>query len=233
IKLLDMEIQTPEIKLSGGSKLVNALHGNEAYFEQAVAVGLAPLMGVKMRLDLIQAFATEFGVEKLIALIREQGLKGKAAVDDGRDGAYLGAQLDMVLEGALNLSFKYASNEEREMEFQLGDVVRGTLAIRAETNIQAGFKYYLVEGYFKAGADIEAEGCFELDKQDNGLYLVFFHEGIVASYYVEYGAGVAPSENIGNSTEKRSRVDNKEQKKWEIYPKLPKEKSTYKLRLSQ
>ncbi|AKH65521.1 MULTISPECIES: hypothetical protein [Photorhabdus] len=233
IKLLDMEIQTPEIKLSGGSKLVNASHGNEAYFEQAVAVELAPLIGVKLRLDLIQAFATEFGVEKLIALIREQGLKGKAAVDDGRDGAYLGAQLDMVLEGALNLSFKYASNEEREMEFQLGDLVRGTLAIRAETNIQAGFKYYLVEGYFKAGADIEAEGCFELNKQDNGLYLVFFHEGIVASYYVEYGVGISPPENNDESSKQKSKMDAKKQKKWEIYPKLPKEKSTYKLRLSQ
>ncbi|AKH65533.1 hypothetical protein VY86_21375 [Photorhabdus thracensis] len=200
---------------------------------QAVAVELAPLMGIKLRLDLIQAFATEFGVEKLIALIREQGLKGKAAVDDGRDGAYLGAQLDMVLEGALNLSFKYASNEEREMGFQLGDMVKGTLAIRAETNIQAGFKYYLVEGYFKAGADIEAEGCFELDKQDKGLCLVFFHEGIVASYYVEYGVGVAPFDNNGKSIRSGSNVDNKKQKKWEIYPKLPKEKSTYKLRLSQ
>ncbi|AKH65525.1 hypothetical protein VY86_21325 [Photorhabdus thracensis] len=233
IKLLDMEIQTPEIKLSGGSKLVNAPQGNEAYFEQAVAVELAPLMGIKLRLDLIQAFATEFGVEKLIALIREQGLKGKAAVDDGRDGAYLGAQLDMVLEGALNLSFKYASNEEREMEFQLGDMVKGTLAIRAETNIQAGFKYYLVEGYFKAGADIEAEGCFELDKQDNGLYLVFFHEGIVASYYVEYGVGKGITKNNDDSIKQNSKLGDKKQKKWEIYLKLPKEKSTYKLRLSQ
>ncbi|NHB88986.1 hypothetical protein C5471_15255, partial [Photorhabdus tasmaniensis] len=127
--------------------------------------------------------------------------------------------------------FKYASNEEREMEFQLGDSVRGTLAIRAETNIQAGFKYYLVEGYFKAGADIEAEGCFELDKQDNGLYLVFFHEGIVASYYVEYGLGTAPSRNEEAVFNHKSKIDTK--KKWEVYPKLPKEKSTYKLRLSQ
>ncbi|WP_445374430.1 hypothetical protein ACSLVK_20505 [Photorhabdus tasmaniensis] len=233
IRLLDMEIQTPEIALSGGSKLVNAAHGNGAYFEQAVSVALSPLMGIKLRLDLIQAFATAFGVEKLIALIREQGLKGKAAVDDGRDGAYLGAQLDMVLEGALNLSFKYASNEEREMEFQLGDSVRGTLAIRAETNIQAGFKYYLVEGYFKAGADIEAEGCFELDKQDNELYLVFFHEGIVASYYVEYGVGKGITKNNYDFINQNSKLGDKKQKKWEIYPKLPKEKSTYKLRLSQ
>ncbi|MCC8422994.1 hypothetical protein J8V12_19505, partial [Photorhabdus thracensis] len=174
-----------------------------------------------------------FGVEKLIALIREQGLKGKAAVDDGRDGAYLGAQLDMVLEGALNLSFKYASNEEREMEFQLGDMIKGTLAISAETNIQAGFKYYLVEGYFKAGADIEAEGCFELNKQDNGLYLVFFHEGIVASYYVEYGVGTKPTKDRGSFVGNITNSTTKKQKKWEIYPKLPKEKSTYKLRLAQ
>ncbi|MBS9444449.1 hypothetical protein EAE89_23225, partial [Photorhabdus heterorhabditis] len=148
------------------------------------------------------------------------------------NGAYLGAQLDMILEGALNLSFKYASNEEREMEFQLGDMVKGTLAIRAETNIQVGFKYYLVEGYFKADADIEAQGCFELDKQDKGLYLVFFHEGITASYYVEFGAGVSPSENSNESSKQNSKRDDKKQKKWEIYPKLPKEKSTYKLRLS-
>ncbi|MCC8466170.1 hypothetical protein [Photorhabdus bodei] len=233
IKLLEVEIQTPEIKLSGGSKLVNATHGDAAYFEHTVSVALEPLIGIKLRLDLIEAFATEFGVEKLIALIREQGLKGEAAVEEGRNGAYLGAQLDMILEGALNLSFKYASNEEHKMEFQLGDMVRGTLAIKAETNIQAGFKYYLVEGYFNAGADIEAEGCFELDKQDKELSLVFFHEGITASYYVDYGIGVAPSENIGSSTEKSSQRDNKKQKKWEIYPKLPKEKSTYKLRLSQ
>ncbi|OWO84097.1 hypothetical protein B5C26_03430 [Photorhabdus luminescens] len=232
IKLLEVEIQTPEIKLSGGSKLVNATHGDAAYFEHAVSVALEPLIGIKLRLDLIEAFATEFGVEKLIALIREQGLKGKAAVEEGRNGAYLGAQLDMILEGALNLSFKYASNEEHKMEFQLGDMVRGTLAIKAETNIQAGFKYYLVEGYFNAEADIEAEGCFELDKQDKELSLVFFHHGIVASYYVEYGAGIAPPKSNRDSAKQKDGKDNKKQKKWEIYPKLPKEKSTYKLRLS-
>ncbi|KOY62329.1 hypothetical protein AM629_08835 [Photorhabdus heterorhabditis] len=232
IKLLKTEIQTPEIKLGGGSKLVNATHGNGAYFEHAVEVALSPLIGVKLQVDLIQAFATEFGAEKLIALIREQGLKGKEAVEEGRNGAYLGAQLDMILEGALNLSFKYASNEEREMEFQLGDMVKGTLAIRAETNIQVGFKYYLVEGYFKADADIEAQGCFELDKQDKGLYLVFFHEGITASYYVEFGMGIAPPKSNSDSAKQKDGKDSKTQKKWEIYPKLPKEKSTYKLRLS-
>ncbi|WP_039879591.1 hypothetical protein [Photorhabdus temperata] len=89
----------------------------------------------------------------------------------------------------------------------------GTLAIRAETNIQAGFKYYLVEGYFKAGADIEAEGCFELDKQDNGVYLVFFHEGIVASYYVEYGVGKSTTENKNSSFNPQNKVDTKKQKK--------------------
>ncbi|KAA1189066.1 hypothetical protein [Photorhabdus heterorhabditis] len=230
IKLLKTEIQTPEIKLGGGSKLVNATHGNGAYFEHAVEVALSPLIGVKLRVDLIQAFATEFGAEKLIALIREQGLKGKEAVEEGRNGAYLGAQLDMILEGALNLSFKYASNEEREMEFQLGDMVKGTLAIRAETNIQVGFKYYLVEGYFKADADIEAQGCFELDKQDKGLYLVFFHEGITASYYVEFGMGKGRSKTKSSKFNQNS--SNKKQEKWEIYPKLPKEKSIYKLRLS-
>ncbi|OCQ50432.1 hypothetical protein Ppb6_04410 [Photorhabdus australis subsp. thailandensis] len=138
----------------------------------------------------------------------------------------------MVVEGELNLSFKYASNENREMEFELGDLVKGTLAISAETNIQVGFKYYLVEGYFKADADIEAQGCFELDKQDKGLYLVFFHEGITASYYVEYGVGSKPSKSDNNSVKQEDGKDNKTQKKWEIYPKLPKEKSTYKLRLS-
>ncbi|MGS0630344.1 hypothetical protein ACU6KO_21485, partial [Photorhabdus asymbiotica] len=80
---------------------------------------------------------------------------------------------------------------------------------------------------------IEAQGCFELDKQDKGLYLVFFHEGITASYYVEFGVGLVPSENNGKSIIKGSKVDNKKQKKWEIYPRLPKEKSTYKLRLSE
>ncbi|OCQ50630.1 hypothetical protein Ppb6_04204 [Photorhabdus australis subsp. thailandensis] len=95
-----------------------------------------------------------------------------------------------------------------------------------------GFKYYLVEGYFKADADIEAQGCFELDKQDKGLYLVFFHEGITASYYVEFGMGIAPPKSDGDSVKQKDGKDNKTQKKWEIYPKLPKEKSTYKLRLS-
>ncbi|MGS0630342.1 hypothetical protein [Photorhabdus asymbiotica] len=144
---------------------------------------------------------------------------------------YLRAQLDMVLEGALNLAFKYASNEAHEMEFELGDLVKGTLAIKAETNIQAGFKYYLVEGYFKADADIEAQGCFELDKQDKGLYLVFFHEGITASYYVEFGVGKGRSKTKSSKFNQNS--SNKKQEKWEIYPRLPKEKSTYKLRLSR
>ncbi|MGS0630322.1 hypothetical protein ACU6KO_21365, partial [Photorhabdus asymbiotica] len=67
-------------------------------------------------------------------------------------------------------------------------------------------------------------------KQDKGLYLVFFHEGITASYYVEFGVGVAPSENKEDSFSQKS--GNKKREKWEVYPKLPKEKSTYKLRLS-
>ncbi|MGS0630364.1 hypothetical protein ACU6KO_21615, partial [Photorhabdus asymbiotica] len=66
-----------------------------------------------------------------------------------------------------------------------------------------------------------------------GLYLVFFHEGITASYYVEFGVGKGTTKNIGSSVGKRSKEDDKKQKTWEIYPKLPKEKSTHKLRLSE
>ncbi|CZF86761.1 hypothetical protein [Grimontia marina] len=173
----------------------------------------------------------------------------------GLHGAYVGAKLELIVSGQLNLGFKVKSNEEKEYSFELGSAVKGILAIGVETNIRGGVRYWVVEGYFEAGASAKAEGLFELDSpNESELNLVFFHNGVVAKVYIEGGFGISQNDakastggedlfatdDDGNVLGKNTNVsgpnnaklkDNGAEKEWQICPKLPKESSNYKIPL--
>ncbi|MGF1868056.1 hypothetical protein L4D15_22885 [Enterovibrio norvegicus] len=255
VKLLKIEFMYPKLSFKGDGKLQLSSATQVPYLERTITVELAPLVGVKVTFDLIQAFATAYGVDRIVGYLREQALTMEEDVKSGGNGAYVGAKLELVASGQLNLGYQVKSNEQKEYEFVLGSAVKGVLAIGVETNIRGGVRYWMVEGYFEAGATAKAEGVFELDSPKDGqLDLVFYHNGVIAKVYVEAGFGMArkdaknagsnegifsrdtngnvTGENTTASGPNNARMkDNGAEKEWEICKKLPKSSSKYRIRL--
>lgn len=255
VKLLSVEFMYPKLTFSGSGKLVVSPSTQQPYLERSIGVELKPLIGIKITFDLIQAFATYYGFERIVALLREKAIEQESAVKSGANGAYVGAKLELIVSGQLNFGFKVKSNEEKEYSFELGSIVKGILAIGVETNIRGGVRYWVVEGYFEAGASAKAEGLFELDSPaEDELNLIFFHNGVVAKVYIEGGFGISKNDakdntsgedlfatdDDGNVLGKNTSAsgpnntklkDNGAEKEWQICPKLPKESSNYKIPL--
>ncbi|NRN27652.1 hypothetical protein [Photorhabdus heterorhabditis] len=238
IKLLSAEILYPVINLHGEGALCQSAT-NQLYFKRKGSIKAAPLFGIALRLDVIQMFANYYKLDMLVATIREHGQEREQEVKRGKDGAYLGVQLDLIVKGSIDLSFSWASDEKKEWHFEPGALVKGSLAIGAETNIRGGVRYWAVEGYFKASAEIMAEVCVALDNsRKDKLDLVFYHEGIKAKASVGYSARVGGEKDNNNnnkfesseSTTMRNSQDEYE-KEWVLHEPLPKEKSKFRVSL--
>ncbi|WP_445373800.1 hypothetical protein ACSLVK_14990 [Photorhabdus tasmaniensis] len=236
---MSAEILYPVINLHGESALCQSTT-NQLYFKCKGGVKAAPLFGIALRLDVIQMFANYYKLDMLVAAIREQGQEQEKEVKRGKDGAYLGVQLDLIVKGSIDLGFSWASDEKKAWHFEPGALVKGSLAIGAETNIRGGVRYWAVEGYFKASAEIMAEVCVALDNsRKDKLDLVFYHEGIKAKSSVAYGTRVGAKAATDNENQKmkvsnsvsRKGMQDEIEKEWVIHEPLPKEKSKFRVSL--
>ncbi|MEX5485165.1 hypothetical protein IC611_00890 [Proteus mirabilis] len=105
---------------------------------------------------MIQAFAAYFGINSIVTVIREKGTEDEEEVKRGEDGAFIGAQLDLIFNVSLNCGLKYKTDDEGITKFdQEGSGVELPFKISCETNIRGGFQYYGISGFFKAEAKIE------------------------------------------------------------------------------
>lgn len=257
VKLASIEFKYPKLTFTGKGTLTVSNNTGSPYLERSVFVGLDPLIGVSLKLDFIQAFATAYGVERIVAKIREQALEMEEAFKRGENAAYAGAELFLLVSGALKAGFEVKSNEQKEYEYQLGSAVGGELLIRLATNIRGGVRYWIVEGSFEAGASAEAKAMFELDSpKEDQLDLVFFHNGIVAKVSVDASVGIRGKEGkqstptgsgkfskssngsiVGQTTKTTGASgggNNKNSlyaKDWVLYKKLSKSESNYRIRI--
>lgn len=251
VKLLDIDFDYPKLEFKGKGGLKVSENTGLPFIERSIAVGLNPLIGVKLTVDLIQAFTAVYGAERAVAKIREAAQAMEDDFKKGDNAAYVGAMLYFLVGGALKVGFELKSNEAKEYEFQLGSLIRGELDVGVFSNIRGGVRYWIVEGYFEADARVEAKGLFELESTHNGgLDLVFFHNGVKAKVKVDASLGIArkapastrPSNVRRFSTKAEGVVSGESTKttgpsgdykdtnslynnEWVIYKKLPKEKS--------
>ncbi|MCP9270130.1 hypothetical protein M5U04_19120 [Xenorhabdus sp. XENO-1] len=154
-------------------------------------------------------------------------------VKQGKNGAFYGAQLDLILSGDLNVMFGWESNDKGKWSFKKDTVLETGFGIRAETNIRGGVRYYAINGYFDASAQIAAKVLVALESTEKSMELVLYHDGIQASASVKYGVGIKTKKNddeIDNDGE-LNHEDEPIEKDWIFQDPLPKEKSTYRISL--
>ncbi|PSH11478.1 hypothetical protein B7R74_21420 [Yersinia pseudotuberculosis] len=243
------EFAYPALAIEGGHELAFSEKTTQPYLRGYVSVGLSPLIGVKFTIDLIQAFAAYYGAASFTETLREAGAANEKNVKSGRNGAYFGALFDLIISGLINVKFSIKSDEQAQLSYQADERIEGKLSIAALLTIRAGAKIGFINGYFQAGGQLSAEGCFGLLTEKESLYLIFYHNGVQAEFWVEYGLGVIKEDRQDKPSIRRN--DNgvvisrsstqittsapfqgKNKRIWMIHDKLPKNKSIYRIKLN-
>ncbi|TSJ59194.1 hypothetical protein [Atlantibacter subterraneus] len=233
IQLLTVDIKYPCLNIKGSGELL-LRQDNKPYVKCGVDVNLAPLIQFTITLDLIQAFATYFHQEKNIARIREKAQSQEDDVKSGKNGAYAKAVLNLIVTGNINLSYRYASDEDNEFHSELGDKNEGKLGLTLESKVEAGLRVVVVEAFFSAEAKIAAECCFALDrKEKKDLELTFYHNGVImyAKYKIKVGIGNDDHNKNDLPSKRESSGDNWEEGEgeWSLCKALSKDASPYKI----
>lgn len=155
----------------------------------------------------------------------------------GEDGAFIGAQLDLIFNLSLNCGVKYKTESDGVTKFDSkSSDVNLAFTMSCVTNIRGGFRYYGISGFFKAEAKVTAIVKAAWVPNGNGE-IVFYHEGIKAYANVEYGVGIVKeetkkSEDVGTFGSEKTNIKVEEttkplDKEWIIHEPLSKEKSQY------
>jgi hypothetical protein len=239
ITLLHTEILYPTFEIKGGGELKEGSAGL-VYIERQVSLGFAPLVGLRMTLDLIQAFAAWYNMDVLMAAVREGLMSGEQAHEEGRNSAFIGMKFELVAEGAINLTLVFKSDEKNEWEWQKTDSAESKLSLTIEANVRAGVRFYIANGALTIGGKAVAEGCLGLDSPTKGkLPLVFYHNGITAKVYVSYTVGLSrdskktdkPTQTFPEEPSNSRNADQgkKTEKEWIIHDKLDKKDSRYRI----
>ncbi|WP_416777577.1 hypothetical protein ACNFJN_05080 [Xenorhabdus budapestensis] len=172
--------------------------------------------------------------------IREKGEELEQEVKQGKNGAFYGAQLDLILSGDLSVMFGWESDDKGEWSFKKDTVLETGFGIRAETNIRGGVRYYAVNGYFDASAQIAAKVLVALESTEKSMELVLYHDGITASASVGYGMGLGDdvkgsNEDILKEESKQGQeetdIEGVEERDWIFQKPLSKEESKYRISL--
>ncbi|HCT9109113.1 TPA: hypothetical protein OUB95_002663 [Proteus mirabilis] len=233
--LVKFELIYPTIEASLERKLA-LIKNDQIKPKYEIYIGGKPFFGFKFTFDMIQAFAAYFGINSIVTVIREKGTEDEEEVKRGEDGAFIGAQLDLIFNVSLNCGLKYKTDDEGITKFdQEGSGVELPFKISCETNIRGGVQYYGISGFFKAEAKIETTLKAGWAPSGNGE-IVFYHKGIKAYASVEYGIGIAKADDKKDQgfepVNKKSHLkvdvsDRPYDKEWIILDPLPKDKSTY------
>ncbi|MBF4338130.1 hypothetical protein EAY42_23800, partial [Vibrio anguillarum] len=67
-----------------------------------VTLGLDPLIGFELKLDMLMAAAMYFKLGNVAQTVREKAAELEQRVKEGKAGAYAGAEFDITLKAALS-----------------------------------------------------------------------------------------------------------------------------------
>lgn len=242
IELLTTEIIFPKLEIKGSGELKEDADSKTLYIERQGSIGLAPLVGMKITLDLLQAFAAWYRADVVLAAVREKLASGEQSYQEGGNAAFAGMKFELVAEGEVAFTLAFKSDAKNKWEWQKVESAEAKLKLTIEANVRAGIRIYIANGALTVGGKAVAEGCLGLDNSiKDKLDLVFYHNGIVAKVYVNYTVGLASkSERVSQSqglpgrntsTGKSGKSDNIE-KEWIIHDKLEKKDSTARFNLA-
>ena len=99
------------------------------------------------------------------------------------------------------------------------------MVFKLDSNLSVKYNVWVVSGVFEVGANVIAKGYAEFRKVDKKIELVFYHDGVVAMVNMKYKYSVNDEDNNGFF----SHPEKQTIKKWVLFDKLPKDKSSYKV----
>ncbi|MBJ7223030.1 MULTISPECIES: hypothetical protein [unclassified Brenneria] len=242
ITLLDTEIIYPVLEIKSSGELKEDAASNTIYIERQLSLGLAPLIGMKMTLDLFQAFAAWYHADVLLAAVREGLMSQEQAYEEGHNAAFFGTKFRLVAEGEVDFTLAFVSDAENKWKWQNEDAAEAKLSLALDANVRAGVRFYIANGALTIGGKGIAEGCLGLySPEKDKLDLVFYHNGITAKVYVSYTAGISQGSKSGSdeenevfgsvSSKPKANRNNKSEKEWIIHEKLEKKNSKYNINI--
>ncbi|AIQ99837.1 hypothetical protein LG71_07995 [Pluralibacter gergoviae] len=241
VSILTAEILYPGVKISGGGELKENDVSGAPYMEYQVSVVMGPLIGMKVTFDLIQAFAAWYKVDILMAAVREKLMSGQQAVEEGKNGAFAGTKFNLIAQAEVDLGIQVTSDAEGNWEWAATGVseIKGSLIL--DVHVQAGARFYVVNGVLDIEASATAELMVGLDtsKKDR-VDMVLYHNGITAEIHASFTGGIALNKGVLNNNENLidDITDNENIEKsksidrsWIIYDKLEKENSVHRINI--
>ncbi|PHM74055.1 hypothetical protein [Xenorhabdus kozodoii] len=233
-RVINLDLIYPLINISGGYELSHS-DNYKLFCKFNADITATPLIGLELRADVIQIFAAYFKVDTLVTKIREKGEEFEQEVKQGKNGAFYGAQLDLILSGDLNVMFGWESDDKGDWSFKKDAVLETGFGIRAETNIRGGVRYYAINGYFDASAQIAAKVNVALASTEKSMELILYHDGIQASASVKYGIRMGDKKSKDNedvlNEEQNKNTEGVKERDWVFQKPLSKEESPYRISL--
>ncbi|WIH29694.1 hypothetical protein [Photobacterium damselae] len=218
-KIIETKIKPPCIKLNG-SGTFNPKH--EQYnIDKKLKVELSPLIGMSVTLDLIQALAAYCKVDSIMDLVRDD-LSCKERESNCAD-----IKCNLVAESNINTTFDIKT-ENNIKDIKFAGVTKGEVIFKLDSNLSVKYNVWVVSGVFEVGANVIAKGYSEFQKSGDKIELVFYHDGVVAEVNTKSKFEVK-NENDTNFNFSFEHPEIQKSKKWVLFDKLPKDKSSYKV----
>lgn len=228
--ILDFQLIKPEMGIKGKNDLILSKE-KKLISRLTCDVGLDPLIGLKIKLDLLQTFISLFAARQGLTKGRKVLAADEKKVKKGEDGAYLVAKVDVVLELASKFTFAFKTDDTGDWGY-ISPVLGVNVKVSGMASLEGGARWNGLSGFFNAEATMSTKFYFELDKEHNGqkgLRAIYYHDGLSAEVTTGYSVGMAKGDNNNGEMKNDSTTvtPKSKPKKWVIIPRLKKTESEH------
>lgn len=252
--IVDLSFFPPIVTFTGKGSLQFSKK-NVPYLKRELSLNLKNILNFELKVDLLQAVAARYKLDKLVAKVRaeEKAIEEKVKKEGG-NGAYVGTEFDLFFTVEVSVLCTLISTADEPWEISLtpsdsktkhgpSGSIEGDISIGARVALRGGAKFSVMNGYFEGEIHTEAKGtvattgCFSISPHKlGGLELILFHKGIWAEVSMMVDASVdwdEDTENVGHKDRKAAKKGEQEFKeytvtkkeRWQIYDPCPKESS--------
>ncbi|MDC9623722.1 hypothetical protein PSI22_19315 [Xenorhabdus sp. XENO-7] len=206
----EVSLNGPNISIKGKKEFV--IINSHPDFEYNWRLSLAPLLGVKITLDIINVILAIIGSPKAGSYwqeFREEMENQINKLEDHENKLAAGGicYFDLVITG--NLLNASGNLIRKEQKTQLIGKFGSSLKLEIKGGVIAGARFFFVEGLFSAYGGAEAEISTDLICDASGLAICFAHEAVKLVGKVQFKAGYSRENDNNSISQSREKGANK------------------------
>ena len=209
IKVIGCNFSLPDIHFTGENKtvIVDGVVGSECM----MTIKGSPFIGVEVTLDLIQAAASYFKAERVIAKIREKARELEEKAKAGQGSLYLGADLAIKVGATIGGEIQIQNVNNQPCEYFLSQA-DFAVSIEGTANVRGGIEVWIVHGTFELAGNINAEANLRLQQKAgrDGIELVLYHQGIKCEVMVQLSGGIKNDDEKASERGRLNSIDGDE-----------------------